>query len=284
MGRHKTPMTKGSHVLPTGSRLVASVAVAAAAAGALAAALVPAATAQPARAAAPAPAVAAAHAAAAPPAPEAKAAPAVPRKAAVVPATHTSPAAAATPQMKPAAAATPHEKPATTATPHEKPAAAAASRATRTRAAAPAGLRGDGAAAMSPAEQLRRAEALQQKLGSFSPSEVLSLVNEARKQAGSPPLRLDSRLQAQAEKAVGSMPDQPTKAGAVHGTQVQQPGATDAAAVNVSSNQVGAQAAVNGWLKDPAERANLLNPAFRTMGVAGSTKPAVIWWVQLFGK
>ncbi|MFE9566708.1 CAP domain-containing protein [Streptomyces sp. NPDC006487] len=248
MGRHKTPAAKGTHVLPTGSRLVACVAAAAAGAGALAAALIPA-------GGSPGLHDVWAHSA---PAAAVRQGP-----------TGAGHAAEAAPPAAPGAAAP------------RSPSAAPSGTAPRANASTTAK---NSAAPLSPAAQIAHATALQKKLDSFSPAEVLTLVNQTRQLAGAGPLKLDRTLQTQAEQAVVALPDQNAQAGPVTGTPVQRSGATDADAVNVSRNEVGAQAAVNGWLKDPAERANLLNPDFHTMGVASSNRPNVIWWAQLFGR
>ncbi|MEV7418837.1 CAP domain-containing protein [Streptomyces sp. NPDC089919] len=247
MGRHKTPAAKATHVLPTGARWVAVVAGAAAGAGVLAAVLIPAAggTGLHAAAVRTAPATAF-HAAAA---------------------AHPAAAAAGPDAASPSRPAAPPARPASGGHP----------------AAATAAVHKD-APATSPATRLEQADALQKKLDSTAPAEVLSLVNQARERAGSGPLKLDPALQAQAVRAAAALPDRSTPAGPVQGTRVQQPGATGAADVNVSSNEVGAQAALNDWLGDPAVRAQVLDPQFHTMGVSSSTKPDVIWWAQLFGK
>lgn len=236
MARHKTSAHKGAGGLPTGARLVASVAMTAAGAGVLAAVLIPAGGSTGLHEDSPRTAHAAASRPAAP----------------------TAPAA-----------------PTTASAPADRTVAGPGARTPSKTSAAP-----------SQAALIAQANAAQKRLDSTSPNEVLLLVNQARAQQGSAPLKLADGLGALARKAAADLTagSAPGPAGPVLGTQWQEPGATVAAAANISRNEVGAQAAVNDWMKSPAERANLLNPAFHTMGVASRTTPDVIWWAQFFGK
>ncbi|WP_405497644.1 CAP domain-containing protein [Streptomyces sp. NBC_00096] len=270
MGRHKTPPVKGTaHVLPTGARLVASVAVAAAGAGALAAALVPAGGVTGLHEVMPR----IAHAAAARPAPAAQ-----PATDDGEPSSH----AAQPSQAKPAA----HPAPASEAA-RQSPSArqqSAAGAKTPPPAAATTNGRAQGSAPEAQAAAIKRADALQRKLDSTSPDVVLSLVNQAREQAGSAPLRLDSTLGDLAGRTVADLPDEPGTPGIVTGAPAPQPGVAAGTTVSISRNEVGAQAAVNDWLKDPVQRAKLLDPALDRMGIASTTRSQVIWWAQVLGK
>ncbi|MCX4781753.1 CAP domain-containing protein [Streptomyces sp. NBC_01264] len=157
--------------------------------------------------------------------------------------------------------------------------------------AAPGLSQGSGGAAEatpaspSKASLITQADAQQKQLDSTSPSEVLKLVNEVRITAGIAPLTLDSSLDAPAAQAADylSSHGSPGAAGPVSGTGWRQSGATGATTTIFSRNEVGAQAAVNDWMKHPAERAQLLDPNLRTMGVASRTTPDTIWWAGFFG-
>ncbi|MCY0932165.1 CAP domain-containing protein [Streptomyces sp. H27-H1] len=264
MGRHKTSAVRagGTHMLPTGARLVASVAVAAAGVGALAAALVPAGAHPGLHEAFPR----TAHAGAARPAP----ADGRDRLEAAKPAAAPRPSGAAQPA------------------PDAQRKAVGATGTARRAVGAVAGDSSQGSPAGPSAAEIKRLNALQKELDSTSPAVVLRLVNKARAQAGSPPLKLSANLGARAEQAVKALPAESGQPGTVEGMPGQPAGSsdasTDASVASFSRNEVGAQAAVNDWLKDPTGRANLLDPAFRTMGVASTTNPVVIWWAHLLGK
>ncbi|MCB5164616.1 CAP domain-containing protein [Streptomyces bambusae] len=242
MGRHKIPPARGAHALPTGARLIASVAAAAAGAGALAAALVPAGG------------HAAVHATA-------------PRTAHVA-AAHPVPAA-------PAPAARDGKSGG-----GQQPAGGGSAGAAKARHSTPGA--GAGVTARMPsAASARRLDALRRERDSTSPEAVLSLVNQARAQAGSPPLKLSPTLTADADRITAGLPEQAGPAGVVTGVAA---GASAGQAVGISRNEVGAQAAANDWFADPAQRAKLLDPHYTALGVSTVTTPEVIWWTQVLGR
>ncbi|MGP3690577.1 CAP domain-containing protein [Streptomyces sp. IBSNAI002] len=256
MARHKTSGGKDGRKLPTGARLVTAVAVTAAGAGVLAAVLIP----------------AGGH-----------------------PGLHEDFRAAHTAATRPAAAqslqAAPAADPRTGAGAARQPAPAPVPSPAQGGGTAPApaavshpAAAGGTSAAQSPAALIARADAQQKQFDSTAPSEVLKLVNQARAQAHLAPMKLDTTLDALARRATTGLSSDGAAgpAGPVPGTPWQQPGTTDATAI-VSRNEVGAQAAVDSWLNDPGERAHVLDPSLRTMGVSSATTPATIWWAGYFG-
>lgn len=130
-------------------------------------------------------------------------------------------------------------------------------------------------------------------LSQTSPSptgEVLRLTNEAREKQGLPPLRLNESL----TKAAQAHADDMAKKGYF---SHEAPDGTDMVvridrvgyryrgiAENIAMGQRSPQQAVDSWLKSPGHRRNMLNGAYRDLGV-GVTKDSkgVLRWVQVFG-
>ncbi|WP_208877534.1 CAP domain-containing protein [Streptomyces armeniacus] len=120
-------------------------------------------------------------------------------------------------------------------------------------------------------------------------TEVVALVNEHRTEAGCPAVRTDPDLREAAEEQSGHMDrtGELTHVGA-GGTQplarAEAAGYdTERLAENLAHGPSGAAAVVDAWLDSPAHRANLLDCAYRDMGVALTGAPADPWWAQVLG-
>ncbi|GBF93028.1 hypothetical protein Rsub_05639 [Raphidocelis subcapitata] len=120
-------------------------------------------------------------------------------------------------------------------------------------------------------------------------SELLTLVNNARRSAGLPPLMLDSRLNAAAQahsndqaqrRRMGhdgsdgsSFVDRARRAGYNMGWGGE----------NVAAGQTTPQEVFNAWMGSTGHRANILNSEYIHMGAAAA-KSDMTYWTQVFGK
>jgi uncharacterized protein YkwD len=120
--------------------------------------------------------------------------------------------------------------------------------------------------------------------------EVLRLTNAAREKQGLTPLRLNEAL----TKAAQAHADDMAKKGYF---SHEAPDGTDMVvridrvgyryrgiAENIAMGQRSPQQAVDGWLKSPGHRRNMLNASYRDLGVGISKDgKGVLRWVQVFG-
>lgn len=131
---------------------------------------------------------------------------------------------------------------------------------------------------------------------------VLGLVNQARAQPrrcgsqsfnAASPLTLDPALtraaatQAQA-MAAGNFLDHQGRDGSTPADRATRAGYNwRSVAENIAMGQATPEAVVQDWLKSPGHCANIMEPAFRNMGVAFAVRPSSdggIYWAQTFGR
>ena len=116
-------------------------------------------------------------------------------------------------------------------------------------------------------------------------AEILSLVNEARAEAGAPPLVLNDALcrgaQIRAEELVQSYSHtRPSGENSV--TVLSQVGLGNYRAMgeNIAKGQLTGAEVMEDWLGSPGHRANIENPSFTALGVGYAAQAHT--WVQLF--
>jgi uncharacterized protein YkwD len=117
---------------------------------------------------------------------------------------------------------------------------------------------------------------------------VLTLVNEARGQAGCQPLVRDPALtelaadfsQDMAERGYFSHTDPD---GLDPWDRAAAAGIDNLAGENIAMGQADAQAVMDSWMNSEGHRANILNCDFRTIGVGVHIADGGPWWTQDFG-
>jgi len=102
-------------------------------------------------------------------------------------------------------------------------------------------------------------------------SQIVQKTNEARANAGLPPLVVDCRLMGSARRHANRM----ARAMALYHS--------NGVAENIATGQPFAAEAVVVWLNSPGHRANILGRSHRRVGVAGVIGPdGKAYWVQQF--
>lgn len=105
-------------------------------------------------------------------------------------------------------------------------------------------------------------------------TQVVERTNEARRQAGLPPLTVDCRLMNSSRLHASEMAD---NAKLYHSSQ------GGFSAENVAAGQPNSAEAVSDWLRSDSHRANILSPMHRKIGVAGRVgRDGRCYWVQQF--
>lgn len=123
---------------------------------------------------------------------------------------------------------------------------------------------------------------------------MLAEVNARRAEAGAPPLALDPRLVEAAQRHAEDMLrrsyyDHDSLEGLRPRDRVAQAGYPAAlVAENIARGLTSVDEAMNAWMQSRGHRSNLLNPAFREMGigcaVGHNTVGNTVLWVQDFGR
>lgn len=117
-------------------------------------------------------------------------------------------------------------------------------------------------------------------------TQLLNLVNNARKQNGLKPLTLNSSLSAVAQKKADDMKQKnyfshtsPTYGSPFN--MIKNAGISyKTAGENIAKGQKTAQAVFNAWMNSPGHKANILNSKYTQMGV-GVTN-GTVYWSQMF--
>ncbi|MFI0447581.1 CAP domain-containing protein [Actinomadura sp. 6N118] len=117
---------------------------------------------------------------------------------------------------------------------------------------------------------------------------VVTLTNKERAKAGCGALRSDQRLATAARRHSADMAahdyfDHTSRNGDSPWKRMEDAGYTSPGAENIAKGYPTAAAVVEGWMKSPGHRANILNCKLRAIGVGmvgGSGGP---WWTQDFG-
>ncbi|MFD3357053.1 CAP domain-containing protein [Streptomyces fradiae] len=118
---------------------------------------------------------------------------------------------------------------------------------------------------------------------------VVELANAERAKAGCPALRIDGLLQKAAQGHADDMAardfyDHTTPEGRSPGDRIDAVGYRWSTwAENIHRGPADPATAVRDWMKSPGHRANILNCAFRDIGVGVNTRSNGPWWVQKFG-
>ncbi|WP_225834510.1 sigma-70 family RNA polymerase sigma factor [Streptomyces sp. NK08204] len=186
----------------------------------------------------------------------------VPRPVETAPPTRTTPSApTASATKKPVAKKTPHPAASSASTPGQ------AARPTRTASIAP---------------QTRTAP-------SGTVTQVVALVNKERAAAGCGPLAQDPQLQKAAQGHSDDMAsrdffDHTNPDGLGPGQRITAAGYRwSAYGENIALGQQTPQAVMDSWMNSPGHRANILNCAFKNIGVGVHTGTGGPWWTQDFG-
>ncbi|MFD3803719.1 CAP domain-containing protein [Streptomyces sp. NPDC058619] len=117
---------------------------------------------------------------------------------------------------------------------------------------------------------------------------VVTLVNQARAQAGCGPVRANPPLAALAgafskDMAVRGFFDHTDPDGDTPWDRASQAGLSGLGGENIARGQGDAASVMNSWMNSPGHKANILNCEFRTLGVGAHVAAGGPWWTQDFG-
>lgn len=120
--------------------------------------------------------------------------------------------------------------------------------------------------------------------------EVLRLVNIERRRVNAPPLVLNDKLTAAAQRHAQDMAtsrrmshtgsDGSTMRSRIDATQYNW----STIGENVAMGQTTAAAVMAAWMSSPGHRQNILNPAFTELGVGYATGANRPYWAQVFAR
>ena len=120
--------------------------------------------------------------------------------------------------------------------------------------------------------------------------ELLRLVNAERQRVNAPPLVLNDKLTAAAQRHTQDMAtnrrlshtgsDGSTMRSRIDATQYRW----STIGENVAMGQPTAAAVMSAWMSSPGHRQNILNPAFTELGVGQATGGGRIYWTQVFAR
>ncbi|MBE9155514.1 CAP domain-containing protein [Nodosilinea sp. LEGE 06152] len=120
--------------------------------------------------------------------------------------------------------------------------------------------------------------------------ELLRLVNAERQRVNAPPLVLNEKLTAAAQRHAQDMATsrRMSHTGSDGSTMRSRIDATgyrwSTIGENVAMGQPTAAAVMSAWMNSPGHRQNILNPAFTELGVGQATGSGRIYWTQVFGR
>ncbi|WP_405712706.1 CAP domain-containing protein [Streptomyces xanthophaeus] len=117
---------------------------------------------------------------------------------------------------------------------------------------------------------------------------VVTLVNQARAQAGCGPVRANPPLAALAgafskDMATRGFFDHTDPDGNSPWDRAAKAGLSGLAAENIARGQGDAASVMTAWMDSPGHKANILNCEFRTLGVGVHVAAGGPWWTQEFG-
>ncbi|OKK20417.1 SCP-like extracellular [Streptomyces sp. CB00455] len=117
---------------------------------------------------------------------------------------------------------------------------------------------------------------------------VVTLVNQARAQAGCGPVRANPPLAALAgafskDMATRGFFDHTDPDGNTPWDRAAQAGLSGLGGENIARGQGDAVSVMNSWMNSPGHKANILNCEFRTLGVGAHFAAGGPWWTQDFG-
>ncbi|GAA3965446.1 CAP domain-containing protein [Actinomadura viridis] len=124
--------------------------------------------------------------------------------------------------------------------------------------------------------------------GSAIETTVATLTNKERTARGCAPLRIDARLVTAARRhsqdmAANDYFDHTSRNGDSPWDRMKAAGYTSPGAENIAKGYSTAAAVVDGWMKSPGHRANILNCGLKAIGVGMSGGAGGPWWTQDFG-
>jgi uncharacterized protein YkwD len=137
------------------------------------------------------------------------------------------------------------------------------------------------------------AEAAAPPASSRAASELVSLTNAERRQAGVPPLTASTSLMRAAQLHADQMAAMGHMAHSLPGARYPEPKDRLAAAgydwqayaENVANGQGSPASAMSSWMGSSGHRANILNSSLTEIGTAVATgSDGRLYWVQVFGK
>ncbi|MGW3625853.1 CAP domain-containing protein [Streptomyces sp. NPDC000880] len=119
-------------------------------------------------------------------------------------------------------------------------------------------------------------------------AEVLSLVNKERAKVGCSPVRSDAALADLAgdfsdDMAARGFFDHTDPGGATPWDRAAKAGVQGLGGENIARGQADAAAVMNSWMNSDGHRANILNCAYKTLGVGVHLGDGGPWWTQDFG-
>ncbi len=116
---------------------------------------------------------------------------------------------------------------------------------------------------------------------SWSPAELVALLNAERAKFGQPPLVLDTRLTGLAQKwadfnALNDKLD--------HGDFIGRVASQySMSAKDIAAGQLTAQQVADDWMNSPPHRSNILGVAYRKIGIGRAmSKTSMLYWVADF--
>ncbi|WP_344596420.1 CAP domain-containing protein [Actinomadura vinacea] len=125
--------------------------------------------------------------------------------------------------------------------------------------------------------------------GSTVPETAVALLtNKERAKEGCAPLRIDTRLMTAARRHSADMAandyfDHTSRNGDSPWQRMEAAGYSSPGAENIAKGHATAAAVVEGWMKSPGHRANILNCKLRAIGVGRAAGSGGPWWTQDFG-
>ncbi|MDK1472166.1 CAP domain-containing protein [Streptomyces sp. 549] len=121
-------------------------------------------------------------------------------------------------------------------------------------------------------------------------AQVLRLANSERAKAGCEPLKSEARLTSAAQKHTDLMARSGVLShtgsdGSTLSSRVKAAGYPfSAVGENIARGQRTPEQVMDGWMRSPGHRANILNCNFRDIGIGVSTQANGPWWTQNFGR
>lgn len=119
--------------------------------------------------------------------------------------------------------------------------------------------------------------------------QVVEMVNTERARKGCEPVTVNAKLQAAAQAHSDDMAardyyEHDTPEGVGPGARMTSAGYRWSTwGENIYKSPKDAQTAMDGWMKSPGHRDNILNCAFKEIGVGINLSPNGPWWTQDFG-
>lgn len=119
---------------------------------------------------------------------------------------------------------------------------------------------------------------------------VIQLTNQARQEAGLPPLQANPALTSAAQSHASDMAindyfSHTSQDGSTLVDRVSAAGYSwSALGENISRGRGDADAVMQGWMNSPGHRSNILNPEFQEIGVGYAEASSGPYWVQVFGR